>query len=227
MHAISIDQDIRARLIAMRGSHRSLLDSIDPKRAAHLIIDMQNGFTLPGAIVEIPVAREIIPAINAISRAVRDAGGLNVFVQFLATEESSKGWTTWFDRFIPADRRDGMLETFGPDRPGYALHAELDVAPSDITVSKTRFGAFVQGTSELHDRLRERGIDTLIITGTATNVCCESTARDAMQLDYKVIVVADATAALTDAEHNHALDGLACYFSDIVSTEEVVDTLSA
>ena len=77
--------------------------------------------------------------------------------------------------------------------------------PADVKVKKNRFGAFVPGSSQLHSVLQERAIDTVIITGTATNVCCESTARDAMMMNYKVIFVADATATHTDEEHNATL----------------------
>jgi ureidoacrylate peracid hydrolase len=55
-----------------------------------------------------------------------------------------------------------------------------------LVVNKRRFGAFVPGSSDLHARLQERGIDTLIISGTVTQVCCDSTARDAMMMNYKV-----------------------------------------
>jgi ureidoacrylate peracid hydrolase len=70
-----------------------------------------------------------------------------------------------------------------------------------MVVLKRRFGAFVPGSSDLHARLRERGIDTLIISGTVSQVCCEATARDAMMMDYKVFFVTDACATTTDAEH--------------------------
>ena len=78
------------------------------------------------------------------------------------------------------------------------------------------------GSSQLHEILQARGIDTLIITGTATNVCCKSTARDAMQMNYKVIFVADGNAALTDAEHNATLDNMVVRFADVMTTAELV-----
>jgi ureidoacrylate peracid hydrolase len=83
----------------------------------------------------------------------------------------------------------------------------------------------VPGSSDLHDILQARGIDTLIITGTATNVCCESTARDAMQLNYKVIFVADANATNTDAEHNATLNNMVRLFADVMTTEELLGFL--
>ena len=120
-----------------------------------------------------------------------------------------------------------MVETFGKDCHGFALWPGLDVKPDDLIVDKTRFGAFVPGSSELHEILQARGIDTLIITGTATNVCCESTARDAMQMNYKVIFVADGNATNTDAEHNATLNNMAALFADVMTTQELVGFLAS
>ncbi len=69
-------------------------------------------------------------------------------------------------------------------------------------------------------------MDTVIISGVLTNCCCESTARDAMQLNYKVVFVEDANAALTEAAHNGTLDNMAALFADVVSTKELVESLA-
>jgi ureidoacrylate peracid hydrolase len=90
-------------------------------------------------------------------------------------------------------------------------------------VPKSRFGAFVAGASRLHEILQQRGIDTLIITGTATQVCCESTARDAMMLNYKVFFVADGNATFTDQEHNATLSAMAHAFCDVRPTQSIVE----
>jgi ureidoacrylate peracid hydrolase len=115
-----------------------------------------------------------------------------------------------------------MAESFAPDAHYWRLWPQLDFQASDLAVNKTRFGAFVPGASPLHEILQERGIDTLIITGTLTNCCCESTARDAMQMNYKIIFVADANAALSDAAHNATLDNMLMLFADVMTTQEVV-----
>ena len=120
-----------------------------------------------------------------------------------------------------------MNETFCRGCHGFELWPELDVQVKDLIVDKTRFGAFVPGSSDLHDILQARGIDTLIITGTATNVCCESTARDAMQMNYKVIFVADGNATNTDAEHNATLNNMVRLFADVMTTEELLGFLQS
>jgi ureidoacrylate peracid hydrolase len=224
MHKIAMSPEVLSRIPGFRdGFH--MFGNIDPARTAHIIVDLQNGFMEPGATVELPVARDIVPNVNEICKAVRSAGGLNVFIRYLVDEEVQVSRSSWFTDFASPQRRKAMIETFGKDCHGFALWPGLDVQPEDLTVDKTRFGAFVPGSSKLHDILQARGIDTLIITGTATNVCCESTARDAMQMNYKVIFVADGNAALTDAEHNATLDNMVTLFADVMTTEELVGFL--
>jgi ureidoacrylate peracid hydrolase len=221
LHKIELSPDVMRRVKAYRGSMH-MFDNLDPGRTAHLIIDLQNGFMEAGATVELPVARDIVPNVNAISKAVRAAGGLNVFIRFLIDDTSHSTWSTYFSDFASPARSKALDETFGKDCHGFALWPELDVQPEDLIVDKTRFGAFVPGASRLHEVLQDRGIDTLIITGTLTNCCCESTARDAMQMNYKIIFLADATATFTDAAHNATLDNMLTLFADVMTTEEVL-----
>ncbi len=73
--------------------------------------------------------------------------------------------------------------------------------------------------------LRGLGLDTLLIAGTKTNVCCESTARDAMMLDFGVVMVSDATAALSDDEHRATLETMIQQFGDVLAVDEVLARL--
>ena len=114
----------------------------------------------------------------------------------------------------------------GCGAPPWQLWPLLDVQPGDLIVDKTRFSAFIPGTCPLDEMLRARGIDTLIITGTLTNCCCESTARDALQQNYKIIFVADGNAAITDAEHNATLCNMATLFADVMTTAEVLAVIA-
>jgi ureidoacrylate peracid hydrolase len=84
----------------------------------------------------------------------------------------------------------------------------------------------VQWSSGLDAYLKERGIDTLVITGCLTDVCSESTSRDAMMLNYRVILVTDANAADTDADHNSALCAVYTTSGDITPTDMVVGLLA-
>jgi len=73
-------------------------------------------------------------------------------------------------------------------RTGHQIYPELEVLPEDEIVFKYRFSAFIQGSSDLPERLRAQGFDYVLITGTVTNVCCESSARDSMMLNFKTIM---------------------------------------
>jgi len=226
MHDIQIAPEIAARALAARGGRPTIVEAIDAARTAHLIIDMQNGFMGPGAIVEIATAREIVPTINRISRAVREAGGLNIFVQFVVERSSLQNWNVFYNGVFVPEFAEAMAEAFAPGSHGHALYPDLEVTEQDIRVDKARFGAFTPGTSTLKDELDARGIDTLIVTGTATNVCCETTAREAMQHNYRVLFISDATAAVTDVEHNAALNSLTSIFADVIPSETALQIIS-
>ncbi len=225
MHKIMLDPDLVARLAAQRGGRLHLIDRLDPARTAHLVIDMQNGFVEEGAPVEVPIAREIVPGLNRISQAVRAAGAANYFVQFTTPVGDLTSWSSFYSRFAGEGAAEHQ-QAFAPGAHHWQLWPALDVDGSvDRTIEKRRFGAFIPGTCDLDAELRARGIDTLIVTGTLTNCCCESTARDAMQLNYRVIFASDANAALTDAEHNATLNNMMFLFADVMSSDEIVALL--
>lgn len=226
MHKTSIHPEVVGRVIERRGSLR-VFRSLNPRQTAHVVVDLQNGFMAPGAVAEIAAARELVPNVNRISAALRAAGGLVVYIQNTFDDVAVRTWSTYFDHFCSPARRARMIEAFTPGSHGHALWPGLDVLPQDLQVQKRRFGAFVPGASDLHAILSDRGIDTLIITGTASQVCCESTARDAMMLNYKVFFVSDGNATFTDDEHNATLSAMAHTFCDVIDTESVVRLVEA
>lgn len=118
-----------------------------------------------------------------------------------------------------------MVETMADGSPGHELHDSIAVRDGDLCINKYRYGAFVDGSSDLHRILTEKGVDTVIVSGTLTNVCCESTARDAMMLNYRVFFVSDSTATTSDEEHNATLSTMMMTFADVVTTEEVTELL--
>jgi ureidoacrylate peracid hydrolase len=221
VHQIRMSPELQAQVRAERGTAH-IFDKLDMRRTAHVIVDLQNGFMEPGAPVEVPVAREIVSAVNNISAAVRERGGQNIFLRMTIDEDSQASWSNWFAYMHSGANRLRMAEAFARDAHYWRLWPQLDFTGTDVAIDKTRFGAFVPGASRLHEYLQERGIDTLIITGTLTNCCCESTARDAMQMNYKIIFVSDANAALTDAAHNATLDNMLMLFADVMTTDEVL-----
>jgi ureidoacrylate peracid hydrolase len=221
MHEKSIYPSVIERVAQRRGG-LPVFDRLDSRRTAHIVVDLQNGFMAPGAVAEIGEARAVVPAVNRISTAVRAAGGIVVYIQNTFDAEAIRTWSVFFDHFCSPARRARMIEAFTPGNEGHALWPGLEVLPEDLAVRKRRFGAFAPGASDLHAILQERGVDTLIITGTASQVCCESTARDAMMLNYKVFFVADGNATFTDQEHNATLSAMAYTFCDVIESDALI-----
>jgi ureidoacrylate peracid hydrolase len=221
MHEVSLTAELLAQIQSQRGKLHPF-DRLDMRRTAHVVVDLQNGFMEPGAPVEVPVAREIVPNVNSISAAVRRGGGRNVFLRMTVDSDSRSRWSNWFAHMHTPQGGAAVADAFARNAHYWQLWPQLDVAATDHIIEKTRFGAFVPGASGLHELLQSHDVDTLIITGTLTNCCCESTARDAMQMNYKVLFVSDATAALTDAAHSATLENMALLFADVMTTGEVI-----
>jgi ureidoacrylate peracid hydrolase len=226
MHAIDIPKSVVDDVVRQRGREH-VFDDLKGESTALLVVDMQNAFLMKGvahALCE--EAIEIVPNINRIADALRKAGGLVVWIQTAANSETHLSWSVRdaMDGPERAKKRDAALES---GSAGHALGPALDARPEDVTVQKTRFSAFIQGSSNLEALLRTRGIDTVIVTGTVTNVCCESTARDAMMRNFRTIMVTDANAANSDERHNQALIAFYLKFGDIMPSDMVVSLLSA
>ena len=110
MHNTAIHPDVVSRANQRRGGLR-VFNSLNPERTAHIVVDLQNGFMAPGQVAEIATAREIVPNVNRISAALRDAGGLVVYIQNTFDEVAVATWSTFFEHFCtpgtaPADDRD-------------------------------------------------------------------------------------------------------------------------
>lgn len=114
-----------------------------------------------------------------------------------------------------------------PGSIGHALWPELDVQADDLVVLKRRYSAFIPGTCDLAPNLRERGIDTVLIAGTLTNVCCESSARDAMMLDFATVMLSDGCAAMSAEEHDASLAAFYATFGDVMDCDLVLSRLAA
>lgn len=219
MHKIAIPESAVAGAMQQRGKLNRFDEIVGPKTAL-VVIDLQNVFMLPGMPVEVPTAREIVPNVNRLAGAVRKAGGKVVWVQ-MTLNDQEESWSVFFQ----GDSRRAAFKDLQRGSHGQALHRDLDVKPEDILLEKRRYSAFIQGSSDIDRVLRERGIDTVVIVGTLTNVCCESSARDAMMLNYKLVFVSDANAAVTDAEHNATLGTILRVFGDVATTDEAISRL--
>jgi ureidoacrylate peracid hydrolase len=223
MHKAEIRREIVERVLARRG-RLHLFESLDAERTALLVIDMQNAFVAPGAPIEVPAARAIVAPINRLAAELRCRG---VTIVWVAHENRADGrdWAGFFDAFVAPGRRAEAAAALAAGSKLQQLWPELQVAASDLRVAKNRYSAFIK--SDFEKELRQRGIDTLLLAGTKTNVCVECTARDAMMLDFKVVLVSDCTAALSDDEQRATLENVIQQFGDVRTAEEALALLNA
>ncbi|HEX5768446.1 MAG TPA: cysteine hydrolase, partial [Burkholderiales bacterium] len=150
-----------------------------------------------------------------------------VTIVWVAHENRADGrdWAGFFDAFVAPGRRAEAAAALAAGSKLQQLWPELDVAAGDLRVAKSRYSAFITGS--LKKELEQRGIDTLLLAGTKTTVCVECTARDAMMLDFKVVLLSDCTAALSDEEHRATLENVIQQFGDVRTVEEALALLEA
>jgi nicotinamidase-related amidase len=195
-----------------RGGKRFAFDPIDPRRTALVVIDvMQN------CLAE-PCVPAIVSPINNLATSLRAAGGHVAWVVPEALPLQNENARAFFG----ADLWHEMCAETLDGQAGAILADGLEPQPGDLYAAKSASSAFFPGKCALPDLLTERGIDTVLITGVLTNICCESSARDAWTLGYKVVMVADACAARTDEEHRSALYNVLRNFGDVRMSDDLV-----
>jgi ureidoacrylate peracid hydrolase len=197
---------------------------IDAAKTAFVVVDLQNYFTQPGYQGECASSRATFGAVNRLAAAVRGAGGSVIWIQTSA-DGADEFWSHHHAFMLTPERSERRLRELGSAHQGFALASGLDVRPEDARVVKRCYSAFTPGSSRLHDELAARGVSTLLIGGTVTNVCCESTARDAMAMNYATIMVEDALSAVTPDEHQQSLQQWMLFFGDVLSSDEVIERL--
>jgi ureidoacrylate peracid hydrolase len=225
MPKAEIRREIVQRVLARRG-RLHLYERLDPNRTALVVIDMQNAFVAPGAPMEVPAGRGIVAPINRLAAELRKRGVAVIWVTH-ENRPDGRDWAGFFDSFIAPGRRADAAAALSAGSELQKLFPSLEVDPRDTRVTKNRYSALIPGASSLQTSLKERGIDTLLIAGTKTNVCCECTARDAMMLDYKVVLLSDCTAALSDDEQRGTLENVIQQFGDVMTADEALRLLRA
>jgi ureidoacrylate peracid hydrolase len=227
MHDIGISDEIIERVMKRRG-RLHLYDNIDPVKTAFVVIDMQNAFCKEGAPVEVPESRSIVPNINKLAAELRKLGG---DVVWIVSEFSHHGgrseWENFFKHIVASEVRDRTMKYMEPGAEGTLLWHELESKEDDIYLVKNRYSCLAPSASTLERVMRSRGIETLLIAGTKTNICCETTAPDAFDMDFNVVIVEDCCAALSDREHQATLESIIQQFGDVMTTNELVDRMDS
>ncbi|MEV5508534.1 isochorismatase family cysteine hydrolase [Streptomyces orinoci] len=210
-HAWRIEECEYVRQEQRRG-RRHAYQHLTPARTALVVIDM-----VPFFVSEAPYALGIVANITCLATTLRAAGGRVAWIlpAGLPAREDFFGHR--------AAELLGHCSGNGP--PHRRLWPAFQVHDTDLVTEKTAASAFFPGRCLLPLLLGQRGIDTVLISGTVTNVCCESSARDASTLGYRVIMVADANAARRDADHNATLYTIYRTFGDVRPTAEVLELI--
>ena len=215
--SVAMPAHVIERVMQKRGRLR-LFDRLDPARTALVIIDMQR-FYVEG----LPSALKIIPVINRLAAGFRNKGAVVAWVSMTAGKDGKSLWPLYHDYFFSAENGARHRDCLTAGAPGHQLHPDLDVHPGDIQASKDRFSAFFPGACNLHEQLSERGIENVAIGGVVTNFCCETSARDAMMLDYRVAMVSDANAARYPEDHQAGFTTVFQSFGDVLTSDEILN----
>ena len=193
--------------------------TLDPTTTALINVDMQRCF-VEGTPLASPRGLELAARVNRLSAACRESGITVVHTRgWLLRDGSNVGGVA---DLVPAFIRDFYTE----GAPTAEIHDAVVVEDGDLILDKPRYGAFTR--TDLESRLRSRGIDTVIVTGIATNICCETTAREASQLDFHVFFLSDGTATRDmNGESADDLQRTACanvgqVFGQIATVDEMI-----
>jgi ureidoacrylate peracid hydrolase len=211
MHTINLPQSA-----VERGRMMGLDKPIEPATTAVVAIDFQNFFVADGEPMGTANARDALANANRVHAAVRAAGGLVVITQHSFGPPGE---------IAPDEPLSDQVLL--PGSASYELNAALTVDPSDTVIVKRKSSPLhPEADTDLLALLRKRGIETLVITGLASNGCCDCLARDAFQHGFNVVFVSDATAAMSDEEHNATLLNLAIYYAQVLDTAAVEAALT-
>ncbi|MBN1756265.1 isochorismatase family protein [bacterium] len=186
---------------------------LEPPHSALLVVDMQNYFVEPGGNIFLKASREILPQIKCLLGAFRKAKLPVIYTRHEhhpdGRDAGAMGW--WWKDMI----KEGSTES--------QICSQIAPLPDDKVITKHRYSAFYN--TDLEIILRGAGIKDLLIAGVMTNLCCETTAREAFMRDFRVFFLADATASMTEQMHLASLLNLAYGFASITTTEDVLKTI--
>ena len=204
--------------------------ALEPGHTALLVVDMQRGFLEPGEALEVPPAREIVPAIRALLEAFRARRLPVAFTEFTYSPAAP----VLIGRLHPEHQPLPPGGTRGFGRPSSSCLEGTESArtiealaprPEEPVIRKRWYDGFA-GT-ELDGALRARGVTSLVVTGTMTDICVLSTVVGALNHEYRVTVVEDGVATLWPEIQRATLDIVSRAFGRVVSSKHVLDTLAA
>lgn len=198
------------------------LFALSPLKASLVIIDMQNFSCVPTKGGALPRVSEVITQINRLADFCRTVHVPVIWVRQSITTSPAGGNAGLYPVFH--DRNH--LESVCNQSKGTEIFSEMHFDPSaDHVVFKNRYSAFLSNPPELREKLDFLKKTQLIVAGIAANVCVESTVRDAMQLDYEVVLVSDGITTFDETLLESTLKNTMLFFGDVRTTGEVMEAL--
>jgi nicotinamidase-related amidase len=214
-HPSGIPQKIVDKVVRRRGRLHAF-EIIEARKTALVVIDL-DAATVGGDIQ----CQRMTANVNAVAGAVRDGGGVVTWVLSKMPAVSAN-----LAAIVGVEVATRFFNDGQPDGPGTQLWHELQRKEGDLLAIKSGASAFFPGKCDLHEQLSPLGIDTLLIAGAVTNICCESSARDATELGYRVIMISDALSGNAHGLHEATLATFYRIFGDVRPSSEIVELLS-
>ena len=212
-HPSGIDQRIVRKMVGRRG-RLHLYEDLHPARTALVVLDLD-----AGSVQRDPRILRTVDPVNDVAHRLREGGGTVAWVTTPSPTISEHS------RAILGTAADAYLADWVDGGPGHHLWPELDAVRTDVRATKRGSSAFFPGKADLHEQLVQRGVDTILVAGAVTNVCCESSARDAAELDYRVVMISDALTGHSFGAHEASLAAIYRNFGDVRPSSEIIDLL--
>jgi ureidoacrylate peracid hydrolase len=200
---------------------KSLKERCDPKYAALIAVDVQNDFVSPEGSASkrgenVGAATAMVPNLLRLIEQARRVGLTIVYIRTTHSE-----WTDTPSWIYRTSQKSG-LNTCREGTWGAELYQGIAPLPTERVVIKHRYSAFIN--TDLNTVLKARNIQSVLVCGVATNVCVETTARDAYMYDYYVTMIDNCSAAYETKLHLVTLENIRRHFGLVASSDEIIDT---
>lgn len=216
VHPCGLHPRIVQKVVQRRGRLHAF-EGLEPHRTALVVIDL-----MAASVQNDQACLQLVAPINVLAEQLRKAGGTIAWVTAAPGKPS-----THIADIVGLERANEFVDNAQISNPASRLWAGLKVKMEDLCVEKQGFSAFFPGKCDLHAQLNGRGIENILIAGTVTNVCCESSARDAVELGYRVTMLADAMVGHSFGLHEASLNTFYRIFGDVRPVSDILDMIEA
>lgn len=211
----------------MRDQKSRVLFKMEWEKTTLIVVDMQNDFVRKGGALELPDVLKRIRQVNILIQGCRDLNIPIVFTKFVSGPKKTLIWT-WSPMIAPPTKccwrnHRRYYPDVGKELEVSEIIDEIIVKPEDYVIDKYSYGAFYN--TPLEDILRAHGVEYVIICGAAMPVCINDTVSGAFDRQFKVTVVADATASFTEEFRHYSLDLFAMKYARVIDVADILSEL--